>query len=188
MAKAAPIEHEDWPRTVAAFEEWHALQPERWEFVSGRPRLMAPASMRHSVIKRNVFRALDQALATSGCEALVDGPQILTDDISAIPDVVVTCAPIDLTTPVIASPVIIVEVMSPSSAGDDHGLKWLSYRKIESLNHYIIVAQHQRLVHVHSRAGNIWRERFVNAGAVELDDPPVRLELDAVYAATDVAA
>jgi Uma2 family endonuclease len=186
MAKAAPVV--DWPRTVAAFEAWHALQPERWEFVAGRPRLMAPASMRHSIIKRNVFRALDQALATSPCEALVDGPQILTDDILAIPDVVVTCAPLDLTTPVIAEPVIIVEVMSPSSAGDDHGLKWLSYRKIVSLNHYIIVAQHQRLVHVHSRAGDIWRERFLSTGMLELDAPPVTLELDVIYAASDVAA
>jgi hypothetical protein len=29
--------------------------------------------------------------------------------------------------------------------------------------------------------------RFVGAGAIELDDPPVRLEVEAVYAATDVA-
>jgi Uma2 family endonuclease len=186
MAKAAPIE--DWPRTVAAFEAWHALQPERWEFVAGRPQLMAPASMRHSIIKRNVGFALHQALADQGCTALVDGPQILTDDISAIPDVVVTCAPIDLTTPVIAAPAIIVEVMSPSSASDDHGLKWLSYRKIESLKHYIVIAQDQRLVHVHSRAGDLWRERFVSAGSIALDDPSVLLEIDAVYAATEVAA
>jgi len=188
MAKAAPIGDEDWPRSVAAFEEWDALQPERWEFVAGRPRQMAPASMRHSVIKRNVFRALDRALAGSGCEALVDGPQILTEDISAIPDVVVTCAPLDLTTPVIAAPAIIVEVMSPSTEGDDHGLKWLSYRKIASLGHYLVIAQHQRLIHLHSRAGDIWRERFVSAGSITLDDPPVTLELEAVYAATDVAA
>ena len=134
------------------------------------------------------FALLDQALAGSGCEVLVDGPQILTEDISAIPDVVVTCAPLDLTTPVIAAPAIIVEVMSPSTACDDHGLKWLSYRKIASLRHYIIVAQDQRLVHLHSRAGDIWRERFVTAGSITLDDPPVTLELDAIYAATDVAA
>ena len=188
MARAAPIVDEDLPRTVAEFEAWHALQPDRWEFVEGRPQMMAPASMPHTVIKNNVGFALRQALAERGCAALVDGPQIRTDDISAIPDVVVTCAPLDLSTPVIAAPAIIVEVMSPSTAGDDHGLKWLSYRKIASLNHYIIVAQHQRLVHVHSRAGDLWRERFVTTGRLTLDDPPVTLELDAIYASTDVAA
>ena len=74
MARAAPIEDEDWPRTVAAFEEWHALQPERWEFVAGRPRLMAPASMRHSVIKNNFGFALRESLAGSGCTALRHRP------------------------------------------------------------------------------------------------------------------
>ena len=69
MARAAP--EDDWPRTVAEFEAWHARQPERWEFVDGPPRLMAPASMTHSVIKRNILRALDRALADSGCEVLV---------------------------------------------------------------------------------------------------------------------
>jgi Uma2 family endonuclease len=188
MARSAPTETAGWPTSVAEFEAWHCLQPGRWEFVDGRPRLMAPASMPRTLIKNNIGFALRQALADRGCTALVDGPQILTEDISAIPDVVVTCAPLDLTTPVIALPAIIVEVMSPSTAGDDHGLKWLSYRKIASLRHYMIVAQHQRLVHLHSRAGDIWRERFVSAGSITLDDPSVTLDLDAIYAATDVAA
>ncbi len=52
MARASPSE--DWPRTVAEFEAWHARQPERWEFIDGRPRLMAPGSLRHSIIKNNV--------------------------------------------------------------------------------------------------------------------------------------
>jgi Uma2 family endonuclease len=90
MAEAA--RQEDWPRTVEEFEIWHARQPERWEFIRGQPRMMAPASIKHSIIKRNVTVALHAALASGGCEALVDGPQILTDEISAIPEVVVTCA------------------------------------------------------------------------------------------------
>lgn len=179
---------EDWPRTVSAFEAWHARQPERWEFVEGWPRLMAPASMVHSVIERNVIRALDAALAGSGCEALVDGPQILTDEISAIPDVVVTCAPLDRSTPVIAEPAIIVEVMSPSSEADDTGRKWLGYRKISGLRHYLVLSQEQRVVQIHSRAGDVWRERFVSEGWLELDDPPLRLDVEVLYAATGIPA
>jgi Uma2 family endonuclease len=186
MARAAR-EH-DWPRTVAEFEAWHARQPERWEFIDGRPRLMAPASMKHSIIKRNVLRALDRALVDSGCEVLVDGPQILTDEISAIPDVVVTCAPIDLSTPAIAEPTVIVEVMSPSSEGDDTLRKWFCYRKIASLKHYLVIAQDRRLVQIHSRAGDLWRERFVSDGAIELDDPPLHIQIADLYAATDMAA
>jgi Uma2 family endonuclease len=186
MAEAA--RREDWPRTVEEFEAWHARQPERWEFIGGQPRLMAPASMKHAIIKNNVGFALRQALADLGCTALIDGPQILTDEISAIPDVVVTCAPVDLSTPVIAEPVLIVEVMSPSSEADDAGRKWFSYRKLPSLKHYLVLSQDERAVQVHSRAGDLWRERFIGAGALELDDPPLRLEVDAIYAGTELAA
>lgn len=186
MARAAL--EEDWPRTVAEFQKWHARQPERWEFVDGRPRLMAPASMTHSIFKRNVLRALDRALADSGCEVLIDGPQILTDEISAIPDVVVTCAPIDLSTPVVAEPTIIVELMSPPCEADDTLRKWFSYRKIPSLKHYLVLAQDRRLVQIHSRAGDLWRERFASEGVIEFDDPPLRIEVAALYAATEPAA
>jgi hypothetical protein len=74
MASAARAH--DRPGTVAEFEAWHARQPERWEFVEGRPRLIAPASMPHTLIKGNVFRALDRVLAERGCTVLIDGPQI----------------------------------------------------------------------------------------------------------------
>jgi Uma2 family endonuclease len=78
--------------------------------------------------------------------------------------------------------------MSPKSEADDTGRKWQAYQKIASLKHYILLSQDQRLVNVHSRAGDLWRERFLEAGIVELDDPPVRLAVDDLYAATDIAA
>ena len=186
MAEAA--RREDWPRTVAEFQAWHARQPERWEFIWGQPRLMAPGSMNHSIIKENLFAALRTALAGTPCRAHVDGPQILTEEISAIPDIVVSCAPIDHSTPVIAEPAIIAEVMSPSSESDDTVRKWFAYCKIPSLRHYLVLSQEKRVVQIHSRAGDLWHERFVSNGTLELDDPPLRLQLADIYAETDIAA
>ena len=65
---------------------------------------------------------------------------------------------------------------------------WFSYRKIPSLKHCLVLSQDQRVAQVHSRAGDLWRERFVSVGAIELDDLPVRLEIEAIYADTDLAA
>ena len=72
--------------------------------------------------------------------------------------------------------------MSPASEADDTGRKWLSYQKIPSLKHYLVLAQDRRLVQIHSRAGDLWRERFVSAGTIDLDDPQVRLEVADLYA------
>ena len=71
--------------------------------------------------------------------------------------------------------------MSPWSETDDTQRKWFSYRKIASLRHYLVVAQDRREVLVHSRAGDLWRERFVSEGSIDLDDPPLALALDDLY-------
>jgi hypothetical protein len=138
MAEAAL--EDDWPRTVAEFEAWHSRQVDRWEFIGGQPCLMAPGSKPHTIIKGNVFAALRAGLQGTACQVFTDGVQILNEEISAIPDAVVTCGPVDLSTPVVAEPAIIVEVMSPWSETDDTQRKWFSYRKIASLRHYLVVA------------------------------------------------
>ena len=186
MARAQP--QDDWPSTVGEFQDWHARQPERWEFLDGRAWMMAPAPMAHTLIMNNIGFALRQALADRRCIALVDGPQILTETISAIPDVVVTCSELDLSTPVVPEPVIIVEVMSPWSERDETERRWWSYRRIPSLRHYIVAAQDRREIQVHSRAGDLWHERFLSEGDLVLDEPSVCLAIDDIYASTDLAA
>jgi hypothetical protein len=84
---------------------------------------MAPASIKHTIIKNNggsalcqadqhtIIKnnegfALCQAVAELGCTPLADGPQILTDELSATLHVVLTCSALDLSTPVIAGRVM----------------------------------------------------------------------------------
>jgi hypothetical protein len=51
-----------------------------------------------------------------------------------------------------------------------------------------VLAQARRLGQIQSRAGDLWRERFVSEDAIGLDDPPVRIEVADLYAATEMAA
>jgi len=51
-----------------------------------------------------------------------------------------------------------------------------------------VLSQDERVVQVHSRSGDLWRERFVSSGRVELDEPPVELVVDMLDAASEIAA
>lgn len=170
------------PRTLAEFDRWHAQQPERWEFIGGVPVMMAPASLPHSTIKGNIYAALRARLAGSSCRAFVDGPQVKGAGFAAIPDVLVTCAPLDQRSPVISEPALIVEVLSPSSERDDAGRKWQAYCLIPSLRHYLVVAQDQPFVTLHTRIGPAAFEESVHQeGSIELAALGVTLTLDEIY-------
>ena len=83
---------------------------------------------------------------------------------------VVRPAPPDLNTMEIPNPVIVVEVLSPSTAADDHGLKLDGYFSLPSVEHYLILDPDRRVM--------IWRKRAL-AGAIEtriLHDGRVRLD------------
>ena len=103
----------DWPQTLDEFRAWHERQPDVWEFIHGVPKLMAPGSKTHTILKSRIARQLGDGLAARGCEVLVDGAVVEVEGSSLIPDVVVTCEPLDFTTPRVAEPVIIVQVPSP---------------------------------------------------------------------------
>jgi Uma2 family endonuclease len=103
----------DWPKTLEEFRAWHDCQPDVWEFIDGVPKLMAPGSMAHTLIKGNTLIALAQALRGTGCQALVDGAIVEVDGSSLIPDAVLTCSQLDVATPRVDEPIIIVEVLSP---------------------------------------------------------------------------
>ena len=170
------------PRTLAEFGRWHAQQPERWEFIAGVPVLMAPASLGHTIIKGNVYHHLANRLAGSPCRAFVDGAEIKSRQFSAIPNVVVSGGPIDLRSAVIAEPVLIVEVLSPSSERDDIGRKWQGYCLIPALRHYLVIAQDQPFVTLHTRIGPAAFEESVHQeGSIELAALGVTLALDEIY-------
>lgn len=170
------------PRDLDAFVRWHEGQPERWEFVGGTPVMMAPASRAHTMLKGNVFATLRAALEGSPCTAYSDGIEIREAGQSAIPDVVVSCREPDLASPVETEPVVIVEIVSASTAHRDRVEKWAAYRRIGSLRHYMLVEQDRRLVELHTRQSSfVFEERFIEAGEVPLAGIGVTLDLDAIY-------
>jgi Uma2 family endonuclease len=172
------------PRMTAdEFIAWALAQPEgeRYELVDGHVVAMAPERLGHARAKGHVFRRLGDALAAARlpCEAIIDGVAVEVDDTTIYePDVLLRCGPpLPNETLRITDPVIVVEVLSPSSRSRDAGLKLADYFRIPSLRHYLIVATDTRTVIHHARdeAGAILT-RIIRDGAVRLDPPGLWLD------------
>ncbi|MGH6920412.1 MAG: Uma2 family endonuclease [Geminicoccaceae bacterium] len=173
-----------WPHTLDEFRAWHERQPEVWEFIDGTPRLMAPGSKAHTLIKSNVGSALREGPRGTGCSVLIDGAVVEVHDSSLIPDIVVTCAPLDFATPRVDEPVLIIEILSPSNEMDDTGRKLTLYLEIPSLRHYLVVHQDRRQIVHHERQreqGGTFLTNIAPADPLRLDPPGAALSLAAVY-------
>jgi len=185
-----PQPQPDWPRTLDEFRAWHERQPEVWEFIDGVPKLMAPGSKAHTLIKSNVHAAFALALRGTTCRALVDGAIVEVEGSSLIPDVVVTCSPLDFATPRVEDPIIIVEVLSPSNEKDDTGRKLAFYLRIPSLRHYLVIEQDRRqIVHYQRRddLGGAFLTDIAPPDPLRLDPPGIAISLAALYEDVPVA-
>ena len=182
----------DWPKTLDEFRAWHERQPEVWEFIHGVPKLMAPGSRAHALIKINAHAALARALRGTGRRAsLSDGAIIEVDGSSLIPEVVVTCSPLDFATLRVDDPIIIVEVLSPSNERDDIGRKLALYLKIASLRHYLVIHQDQRQIVHHQRRDDLdgaFLTTIAPPDPLRLDPPGIEISLTALYEGVPVAA
>ena len=179
-----PEPQADWPHTLEDFRAWHERQPEVWEFIDGTPRLMAPGSKAHTLIKGNVHAALSQALRGTACRPLVDGAIVEVDGSSLIPHVVVACGPLDFSTPRVDDPVVVVEIMSPSSENDDIGRKLALYLRIPSLRHYVVVRQDARQIVHHQRRddlGGMFLTNIAPADPLRLEPPGVDLPFAVIF-------
>jgi Uma2 family endonuclease len=171
------------PWTVEDFLEWEAQQPERYEFIDGRILGMVGGSAAHATIKGNVFAVLRARLQRGPCRVFVASLKVVTDFASHYPDVVVTCVPVPPADDQIREPVVVVEVLSRTTADHDRSAKWVGYQDIPSLQHYVLVAQDRRRVELFTRADDGWHLRIIRSlrGKVELSAISTELTLDEIY-------
>ena len=160
----------------------------RSEYVDGRMVLMTGGSLAHVAITTNISATLHEALRGGPCKPLQNDMRVRVAEGSfyTYPDVVVACEPVELEDShkdTLLNPVVIVEVLSPSTARFDRGEKRRRYEGIANLRHYIVVEQDRPLVEHHRRAGDRWSVEVVEGltGVVELSAIDVALRLDRVY-------
>jgi Uma2 family endonuclease len=161
---------------VDEFLVWSERQPDdRYELVDGEIVAMTRDTVRHNRTKAAAWRTLEDAVQAAGlpCLVLVDGVGVgINDKTLRIPDVLVHCgAEPDPDALIVESPVIVVEVVSPSSERDDTDTKIIDYFSVASVRHYLIVFSEKRVVIHHRRNGGEIATRIAHDGDIALDPP-----------------
>ena len=171
---------------VDGFLAWSEGQEGRFELHEGAVVAMAPERYVHLEAKLAVVNALASAIRSGAapCRALPDGATIRASKTSAyVPDAVVYCGPRPEPGALeIPNPIIVVEVLSPSTAGVDHGVKLQAYFTLPSILHYLIVNPEQRMVIHHKRGvGDALETRILGKGILKLDPPGLEIMAESLF-------
>ncbi len=161
----------------------------RLELIGGQIVAMAGASDTHNDLSGLIVTAMNNALRGSGCIATPADLRVHVEETgdNFYPDVVVRCKDgefHDSLPHTLLTPIIIVEVLSPSTQKKDREIKLTAYKRIPSLQHYLLVSQERVLVHHFKRIDEAewkffdysWRRE-----TIEFDSPPFSLSLDDMY-------
>ncbi|HEX2205322.1 MAG TPA: Uma2 family endonuclease [Longimicrobium sp.] len=181
------------PRTASVtLDDFLAAQEaseERSELVDGQIVAMGGASLGHGLIVTNLSAALTNALREGPCRVLSQGMLVKAShaENAFLPDVLVYCGAPHIERrrgELLLNPVVIVEVLSESTADYDHVKKWENYRRIPSLQDYLLVAQDEPRVERYTRQeGGMWlfSETVGMDGSVRLESIGTTLSLAETY-------
>src|SRR5918912_1251120 len=153
------------PTDYLSPEEYLAIERRaeyKSEYVDGVVYAMAGGSERHNLIAGNLITELNIRLRETPCRVYPSDLRVRVPSSKRFfyPDVSVVCGETEFADDardVILNPVLIVEVLSESTAAFDRGKKFQSYQQIESLQEYLLVAQDEYVVeHFLRQENNHW--------------------------------
>ena len=121
---------------------WEAEQEGKHEYLAGNIFSMPGASDRHVTIVGNLFTVIRDHLRGTSRRVYASQMKLRVEAVDAwfYPDVMVTCDPADHQRDMDkTAPVLIIEVLSPSTEAFDRGKKFAAYRTIPSLSEYVLI-------------------------------------------------
>jgi Uma2 family endonuclease len=169
------------------FLTWERQQPERHEYAHGVVTMMTGGSLDHSTIASNLWTALRDQLRGSACRAFRGDAKVIANNSLRYPDLSVTCTLVHGNDDIVLEPVLVIEVISPSTEREDRGRKKFDYFATLSIQQYAIVEQDERRIDLYTRASNCWTDQVIEGGAVlKLSSIGVEVSLDAIYEDTEL--
>ncbi len=172
--------------TAEEFLLWAEGREGRWELHDGVPVMMSPERVLHGDTKGEAYSALREAVRRAGlpCKVYPDGVAVRIDaKTNYQPDASVTCGPRPSADALaIEGPIIVVEVLSPSTAAIDHGRKLSGYFSLPSVEHYLILDPERRVIIHHKRGqADAIETRVLTGGVAKLDPPGFEVAVESLF-------
>jgi Uma2 family endonuclease len=186
MAKAHIVEPVQ-SMTRAEYRAWSERQTVgRFERIDGVVVAMAPERVEHNDRKMRAWLALRRAVrdANAPCHVNGDGMTVEIGDSDYEPDAILYCgkrlAPGSTTVP---NPLLIVEVLAPSTSATDRAWKLREYSRLPSVHHYLIIwADKEQIVHHRRNDVGAIETTVLTSGAIGLDPPGIAITVEEIYA------
>jgi len=172
--------------TVDEFLLWAEGEEGRWELHDGVAKRITPERADHVGTKGEAFVAIRLAARHAGCDCEVfgSGPGVQIDQQTVYaPDGAIVCGPkLPDDAILLVNLIVVVEVLSPTTAAIDHGHKLSGYFSLASVEHYLILDPERRVVIHHKRgSGDAIETRVLSEGAVRLDPPGFEVAVEALF-------
>ena len=175
------------PMTPDEFLAWEAKQELKWEFDGFQPVAMTGGTRAHSVVQRNLLSALDARLDGESCQAYGSDLKVQTGRSYRYPDVSVSCTPFPDDATIVVEPVVVLEVLSASTAGDDRTVKAAEYKSLLSLQRYVMLEQDRVFATVLTRTATGWGLALAKQGdKLAMPEIGVEIAMDELYAGLEL--
>lgn len=171
--------------TPQEYLEWEVQQPLRYEYLNGEVFAMAEGTLPHADIALNLASLLREPLRGRCKVRNSDAKVGITDEGPfTYPDLSISWDERDRTArQFIRYPCVIIEVLSPSTEAYDRGGKFALYRRLSTLQEYVLVSSETKTVEIFRRdAVGEWRFIPYSEGdTIELMSLGITLSLNAIY-------
>lgn len=174
--------------TPEEYLTWERKQSFKNEYHNGQIIAMSGASRAHNRITVDITVQLSNQLMDGECEVFAGDMRVRTSPTVSYyyPDVIVVCGEPrfeDDTFDTLLNPILVVEVLSPSTAAYDRGEKFEYYKQLASLQEYILVSQDRVRVEHYRRQGTQWTHNTFQYLEDILSLPSIECEvpLHAIY-------
>src|SRR5260370_27301246 len=166
--------------TLEEFLRWDDGTDTRYELIDGFPVAMAPPAEAHRILALRLGSRIDAALAgRRPCNAQIEPGVVRPDraDSYYVPDIAVTCEPNEPGRQAMVDPILIVEILSPSTERSDRRVKLPLYQEIESVREILLIDADSHHPELYRRENDHWGIELVRGAQASLHLTSVDLRI-----------